>query len=59
MVFLWFGLHLTAEEHRQDPFESPVMIPCKNIECGLFRDEFPDLGGIGLGYGEFLKGVPD
>jgi len=24
-----------------------------------FRDEFPDLGGIGLGDGEFLKGIPD
>jgi len=40
MVFLWCGLHIPDEERCQDPFESPVLIPCKNIECDLFREEY-------------------
>ena len=41
MVFLWCGLHLTDEERRQDPFACPTLIPCKNIDCKLFQEEFP------------------
>lgn len=41
MVFLGCGLHLTDEERLRDPVESPVLIPCKNIECNLFREEYP------------------
>jgi len=41
MVFLWCGLHLTDEERLKDPFESPVLLPCVNIDCNLFREESP------------------
>jgi hypothetical protein len=40
-VFLWCGLHLSDDEQWQDPSASPLLIPCKNIECSLFREEFP------------------
>jgi hypothetical protein len=40
MVYLWCGLHLTDEERQENPFESPVLIPCKNIESDLFREEY-------------------
>ncbi len=41
MVFLWCGLHLSDVERRGDPFDSPVLLPCRNIECRLFREEAP------------------
>ena len=41
MVFLWCGLHLTDEERQGDPFQSPVLLPCVNFECDLFREDSP------------------
>jgi hypothetical protein len=41
MVFLWCGLHLSDDERRKDPFTRLALIPCKNIECELFREESP------------------
>jgi hypothetical protein len=41
MQFLWCGFRLTNEERQQDPFGSPVLLPCATTECALFREEAP------------------
>jgi hypothetical protein len=41
MQFLWCGFYLSHEERQQDPFGSPMLLPCATIECALFREEAP------------------